>query len=148
MDDDGGMRTTSVGMEVLNRDESLRLLARVPFGRIVFTLHALPAVQPVNFLIDRDRVVIRTSSESKLAVATAGAIVAFEADDIDTGTRAGWSVTVVGPAVVIDDPDDIAHLKSRGLESWATPGSERFIGIQIEYVTGRWLHSPVVTSTG
>jgi nitroimidazol reductase NimA-like FMN-containing flavoprotein (pyridoxamine 5'-phosphate oxidase superfamily) len=140
------MRTTTVGLEVLNRAECLRLLGSVPFGRIVFTLHAMPAIQPVNFLVDGERVVIRTSSDSKLAAASSGAVVAFEADDIDSVTRAGWSVTVVGHGSIIDDPDEVERLTARGLEAWATPGSDRFIAIQMEQLAGRWLHSPVATS--
>src|SRR5690242_16473118 len=45
----------------LPKDESLRLLASVPFGRVVFTARALPAVRPVNHMIDGGRIIIRTS---------------------------------------------------------------------------------------
>ncbi|MGP4095485.1 pyridoxamine 5'-phosphate oxidase family protein [Nonomuraea sp. KM90] len=41
--------------------EALRLLARVPFGRIVFTRQALPAVRPVNHLVVDGQIVIRSN---------------------------------------------------------------------------------------
>jgi hypothetical protein len=36
----------------LPRQESLRLLGGVPFGRIVYTVRALPAIVPVRHLVD------------------------------------------------------------------------------------------------
>jgi hypothetical protein len=35
----------------LDRTESLRLLAGVPVGRLIFTVNALPVVRPVNFAL-------------------------------------------------------------------------------------------------
>jgi nitroimidazol reductase NimA-like FMN-containing flavoprotein (pyridoxamine 5'-phosphate oxidase superfamily) len=138
------MKATSVDVEMLPRAESLRLLRSVPYGRIVFTNHALPAVQPVNFVLDGDQIVIRTSSESKLVAAgKVRAVLAFEVDDIDVTSRAGWSVVVVGHARVVDAPAETARLGALRLESWAAPTSRRYICISMEQVTGRWLHSPV-----
>ncbi|WP_198156489.1 pyridoxamine 5'-phosphate oxidase family protein, partial [Thermobifida cellulosilytica] len=68
--------TDKAGLEVLTREECLRLLAQAPIGRIVFTDHALPAVQPVNFTMLGTDIVIRTSPESKLAQATRDTVVA------------------------------------------------------------------------
>lgn len=48
-------------LEVLNRRQCLDLLPRVRVGRLVFTEDALPAVQPVNFRLWRDDVVIRVA---------------------------------------------------------------------------------------
>ncbi|MEV0831043.1 pyridoxamine 5'-phosphate oxidase family protein [Nonomuraea rubra] len=63
-----------------------------------FTDRALPAVQPVAFHLDGERIVIRTGIGSKLAAATRNAVVAFEADEFDPEERTGWSVTVIGHA--------------------------------------------------
>ena len=35
----------------LDRAESLRLIAGVPVGRLIFTMNALPAVRPMNFAL-------------------------------------------------------------------------------------------------
>lgn len=47
---------------MLTREECLDLLSAAPIGRIVFTDHALPAVQPVNFHLNDQAIVIRTRS--------------------------------------------------------------------------------------
>lgn len=36
-------------LEVLDREQSVDLLRRVPVGRLIFIEHALPAVRPVEF---------------------------------------------------------------------------------------------------
>ena len=57
-------------LEVLNRRQCLDLLQGVRVGRLVFTEDALPAVQPVNFRLWRDDVVIRVAGGAKLVAAT------------------------------------------------------------------------------
>lgn len=48
-------------LAAVDRVECLRLLRTVSVGRIVFTEHALPAIQPVNFTVEGGEVFIRTS---------------------------------------------------------------------------------------
>ncbi|MFJ7150373.1 pyridoxamine 5'-phosphate oxidase family protein [Streptomyces sp. NPDC100445] len=128
------------GFRELNRDECLRLLAKVPVGRIVHTRHALPAVLPVNFCLDGDgAVLLRTSAASELARAVDGAVVAFEADEIDTGRSAGWSVVVTGRATVVDDPAERERLTRTGPRSWAPSVEEVFVRVDAELVTGQEL---------
>ncbi len=90
---DGG---TSVVHDVveLDRDEAMRLLASVEYGRVVFTADALPAIRPVNHLVDDGRVIIRTRLNRKLSVSVRSStdsrvVVAYEADDLDPQRRAG-----------------------------------------------------------
>ena len=98
-------------LEQLSRDECLRLMGSVPVGRIVYTRQALPAVELVNFALDGGGIVIRTDAGGKLAAATRGAVVAFEADSVDVAGQAGWSVTVVGHATAVTDGAEIARLE-------------------------------------
>jgi uncharacterized protein len=97
-------------MEVLSREESLALLASVPVGRIVFTVRALPAVQPMNFVVDNGGIVIRTDPGMKLSAILRNGVVAFEVDEIDPARSTGWSVTVVGRIQEITDPFEIKRL--------------------------------------
>ena len=102
----------------------MRLLGSVPVGRIVYTRQALPAVELVNFaLVDGD-IVIKTSAEGKLAAATRGAVVAFEADSVDTRGHAGWSVAIVGQARAVTDGEETRRLERVALTSWV-PGADR-----------------------
>lgn len=137
-----GMKLDSAGLQILSRQECLTLLASASIGRIVFTDRALPAVQPVNFVLDRENIVIRTGLGSKLAVAARDAIVAFEADDFDPATRTGWSVTAVGPAHAAREPDEIEHLTTLPLHTWAPGSHDHYIVINTDHLTGRRLTSP------
>ncbi|MEU1392243.1 MULTISPECIES: pyridoxamine 5'-phosphate oxidase family protein [unclassified Nonomuraea] len=131
------MQLDSSGLQVLSREECLRLLSSTPIGRIVFTDRALPAVQPVNFCLDGERVVIRTSIGSKLAAATRHAVVAFEADEFDPAMRTGWSVTAVGHARAVTDPAEMARLAALPLSPWAPGSRDHYIVVDAEQVSGR-----------
>ena len=124
-------------LQQLSRDECLRLVGQVPLGRIVYTRQALPAVELVNFTMDDGDIVIRTDSSGKLAAATRGAVVAFEADSVDTVTHVGWSVTIVGYSRAVTDVADIRHLELAGLSPWAPGERDHFIRITPEIVNGR-----------
>ena len=128
------------GFRELDRQECLRLLAKVPVGRIVHTRKALPAVLPVNFGLDGDgAVVLRTSAASELARAVDGVVVAFEVDEVDAVTQSGWSVVVTGPARVVTDPGEHERLMRTGPRSWVPSPQEVFVRIEPELVTGREL---------
>lgn len=128
------------GFRELGRQECLRLLAKVPVGRIVHTRQALPAVLPVNFGLDTDgSVLLRTSAASELVQAIDGTVVAFEADEIDADTHSGWSVVVTGSATVVTDPTERERLTRTGPRSWVPSPEEVFVRIEPELVTGREL---------
>ncbi|WP_204017503.1 pyridoxamine 5'-phosphate oxidase family protein [Sphaerimonospora thailandensis] len=136
------MKLDSAGLEILSRDECLELLDSTPIGRIVFTDRALPAVQPVNFCLFEENVVIRTMAGSKLAAAARNAIVAFEIDDFDIDFRWGWSVTAVGHARAVSDPEEIARLSRLPLSPWAPGNRDHFILMAPEQISGRRIRPP------
>jgi len=124
-------------LEQLSWDECLRLVGSVPVGRIVYTRQALPAVELVNFALDDGDIIIRTDGGGKLAAATRGAVVAFEADSVDAAGRAGWSVTVVGQSRAVTDAVEIARMEQSGLMPWAPGNHDHFIRISPVIVNGR-----------
>ncbi|GAA0913804.1 pyridoxamine 5'-phosphate oxidase family protein [Streptomyces thermoalcalitolerans] len=128
------------GFRALDRQECLRLLGKVPVGRVVYTRHALPAVLPVNFSLDTDSsVLVRTSARSDLVRAVDGVVVAFEADEFDAATRSGWSVVVTGRAHVVTDPAEHERLLRTGPDSWMPIQDNVFIRIEATMITGREL---------
>ncbi|MFD4600412.1 pyridoxamine 5'-phosphate oxidase family protein [Streptomyces sp. NPDC058464] len=128
---------------VLDRQECLRLLAKVPVGRVVYTRQALPAVLPVNFSLDADSsVLLCTDSNSELVRAIEGVVVAFEADDFDAGNRTGWSVVVTGRATVVSGSAERARLSQAGPRSWMPTPEPVFVRIDSEMITGRELGRP------
>lgn len=132
----------SGGLEILTEEECRELLGKVPLGRIVFTDRALPAIQPVNFLLSHGDVIIRTSSGSKLAAAARNAVVAFEVDQFDADARRGWSVVVVGHARVVSENGALARLRSLPLRSWAPGERDHYIAITPELISGRRIPAP------
>jgi hypothetical protein len=121
----------------LTREQSLRLLGGLPFGRIVFTQHALPTIRPVNHLVDRNEVMVRTHPGAAIVAAgqTAGVVVAYEADEISVATRAGWTVIVTGTARVVQDARDAARYASV-LQPWVAGDMSQLIRISADIVTG------------
>ncbi|WP_230420634.1 pyridoxamine 5'-phosphate oxidase family protein [Actinomadura soli] len=109
-------------------------MSTVKVGRIVFTEQALPAVMPVGFVLDRGDVVLCVPPGSgRLAAAARDTIVAFEADDLDATGPAGWSVTVVGRARIVQDPGDRAR---DALRAWKHGSSPEFVRISCQRVAG------------
>jgi len=125
----------------LSREQSLRLMATAPVGRIIYTRQAMPAVELVNFTIDGGDIVFRTASGGKLAVAIRGAIVAFEADQYDAVTHGGWSVTVVGQAHEVTDSARAERLRAAGPHPWVPGDQPHLVAITPGIVNGRCLSS-------
>jgi hypothetical protein len=131
MDSDGP------ALEQLSRDECMLLMGSVTVGRIVYTRQALPAVELVNFAIVDGDIVIRTRAEGKLAAATRGAVVAFEADSVEPDRHAGWSVAIVGQARAVTDGTEIRGLERVAPPSWVPGEGDHFIRISPAIVNGR-----------
>ncbi|MFI7700631.1 pyridoxamine 5'-phosphate oxidase family protein [Nonomuraea sp. NPDC049480] len=125
--------------------DSLRRLASVPLGRVVFTRHALPAVRPVNHIVADGQIVIRSSAGTILSTELAAfeAVVAFEADELDVKERLGWSVVVTGVAQLVKDPEETARFKSM-IQPWVMGEMEQVIRIRPEIITGYELVPAVV----
>ncbi|MEV4179732.1 pyridoxamine 5'-phosphate oxidase family protein [Nonomuraea sp. NPDC049709] len=133
-DDD---RTDARRLRELPAAEALELLAGVPFGRIVFTRHALPAVRPVNHVVVDGQIIIRSNPGTILSahVAPSEAVVAYEADELDGHERLGWSVIVTGVARLVTEPHEAARFKAM-LRPWVAGEMDQVIRVQPEIVTG------------
>lgn len=79
--------------------------------RVVFTAGALPAIRPVNHLIDNRETIIRTHLGGAITDAVGGAagVAAYEADQIDPRQRLGWSVVVTGRLNPVAEPAHGRH---------------------------------------
>ncbi len=132
----GGLRV----LHELDRTEALQRLGSVPFGRVVFTRRALPAIRPVNHVLLDGRITICSHEGAAIVGVTStpgGTVVAYEADDINPAERTGWSVVVTGLARIIDDPEEAARCNV-ALRPWLAGEMEMGYVIQIEpqIVTG------------
>jgi uncharacterized protein len=126
----------------LDRAESLRLLATLQVGRLIFTVNALPAVRLMNFAVVDGLIVLRTAAETTVGRKVNDVIVAFEADDLDAATSSGWSVVVMGRATRVSDPDLIARYRNVPLIPWAPGEHDQFLTITSEVVDGHRVSRP------
>ena len=127
-------------LESLGRAECLELLALVKVGRLGFIADGRPEILPVNYILDGDSVLFRTSESSVLNQASL-AEVAFEVDHIDESARSGWSVVVHGHADDIGDAIDPTseRLRQLALITWAPGSRHRWFVIRPHTITGRRL---------
>jgi nitroimidazol reductase NimA-like FMN-containing flavoprotein (pyridoxamine 5'-phosphate oxidase superfamily) len=118
--------------------ESLALLGSVSLGRIVFTTRALPTVRPVSHILDDGQIVIRSHLGAAIVSQTdanSGAVVAYEADDLDPDQRLGWSVSVTGTARILRNDDQVERYRRR-LSPWVNDEKDHIIVIHPELING------------
>ncbi|WP_109522667.1 MULTISPECIES: pyridoxamine 5'-phosphate oxidase family protein [Nocardia] len=139
MIEDSALDEPGRALQRLDRAEALRLLAGTPVGRVVFTRHALPAIRPVNHLVETDgSIIVRTRLAASLTTAVrgnSGVVVAYEADEIDPVRRVGWSVVVTGIARPVTEPDRVARYE-RLLRPWVDKVVDTVIAIDPTIVSG------------
>ncbi|MBX6354957.1 MAG: pyridoxamine 5'-phosphate oxidase family protein [Micromonosporaceae bacterium] len=126
------------GLVEVDRAEAMALLGSVAYGRVVFTLNALPAVRPVNHLVDGEDIIIRTRLSSAVGSRVRpapGVVVAYQADQIDPDRRLGWSVVVTGYASPVTAPDQIARYEA-ALIPWVDMTMDTVLRIRPQIVTG------------
>ena len=125
------------GLEVLDRDECLRLLASEPVGRLAVVVGARPMIFPVNYALDGEAIVFRSDAGSKVSGATSGLPVSFEIDGIDEILHTGWSVVINGVAREVVDRTELARLRALDLRPWASGPKAHWVRIQPNTMTGR-----------
>ncbi len=121
----------------IGKTECFRLLAGQRLGRIAIVDDLGPVLFPVNYLLDRHMIVIRTGEGTKLQAAASGRKVAFEVDGADEPTSTGWSVVVRGEATEVTGGTELERLRSLPLIPWAPGDRTRYLRILPAAVTGR-----------
>ena len=125
----------------LTEGECWRLLASVTIGRVVFTQRAMPAIRPVNHVVDGRTIVIRTHLGAAIAARASdggeprGSVVCYEADDLDPERRTGWSVIVTGMAHLVTDPA-AAGRYAAAVEPWIAGDLNQVVVIEPQFVSG------------
>ncbi|GAA4098734.1 pyridoxamine 5'-phosphate oxidase family protein [Nocardioides kongjuensis] len=115
---------------VLSDDECWDLLRSRPVGRVAWSGVQGVSVVPVNFAVDGDTVLLRTTPYSLMARDCVGREVAFEVDDVDEERHEGWSVLVRGRCEREERPSD-------GPRPWATGSRLLGMRITVRSLTGR-----------
>ncbi len=126
----------------LTEGECWDLLSSVSLGRLVFTHHAMPAIRPVNHLVDNRKVILRTHLGAAIVSRTTtgtnprdGAVVCYEADDLDPVRHTGWSVIITGIARLVKDAA-ARELYISKLEPWIAGEMDHVLSIEPHFVSG------------
>ena len=125
----------------LSHEECARLLGAGMAGRVALGAPTGTHIVPVNYAVDGDSILVRTTAYSLLGTYGRDAQLCFEVDQFDATTRTGWSVLVQGTATIVDDESDIRRLDQAARAPWVPPhpGPSTWVRIRTQSVTGRAL---------
>ena len=127
--------TTDRPVTILPESECWQLLSRVSLGRLVTSADGIPAIFPVNFVVQRRTVLFRTAEGAKLVGTAINDHVLFEADD--HGVTEGWSVIVKGTGRILRTHDEIDEAERAQLLPWTATAKQHFVRVRPLSVTGR-----------
>jgi hypothetical protein len=129
---------TDTRTTVLDQLECWRLLGTVQVGRMGYSELVMPVIRPVPFVVHRADIVVALGETAIRPDAWhRSPIVAFEAGVWHAATLSGWSVHVVGHAVPVRQPDEVAELEDLGLIAWIDGEPARYVRISVELMSGR-----------
>jgi nitroimidazol reductase NimA-like FMN-containing flavoprotein (pyridoxamine 5'-phosphate oxidase superfamily) len=129
------MSVNGDGVTILPAHECWDLLEGVALGRLVTSVDGRPEIFPVNFVVQRRTVLIRTAEGTKLVSAAINNHVVFEADGHNVAE--GWSVVVKGVARSLRTNEDIDEAERAQILSWTTSEKTHYLRVIPENVTGR-----------
>lgn len=134
------MRTVDArtGLEWLDRDECLQLLAADEVGRLAVIAGDAPAIFPVNYRMDGEAIVFRTDPGTKLDHGPRSC-ACFEIDRFDRGHHSGWSVVVTGrlEEVTRYDSRTFDRVLQLPVDPWAGGEKSHWVRVVPERITGR-----------
>ena len=136
---DSGTGGTGADRTEIPVGECYRLLRTQQVGRLGVNAEHYPLIFPVNYGMDGETIVIRTSPGTKLSAAQ-HANVTFEVDEIDQFARSGWSVLVRGLAEEVTEahrPELVQRTHDVGVQPWAPGEHGHWLRLIPHHVTGR-----------
>ncbi|MFC5183436.1 pyridoxamine 5'-phosphate oxidase family protein [Actinomadura harenae] len=127
-------------LSALDRDTCLKLISPGGVGRVAYDDGEGPTVTPVNYVMDGETVVFRTSLAGRLNQNLAGlptgaeVRIAFEVDRFHPDTHEGWSVLLRGGGRQLEDDETSADV-----EPWPAEARPARIRLTPKLITGRRL---------
>ncbi|MFJ6631004.1 pyridoxamine 5'-phosphate oxidase family protein [Streptomyces sp. NPDC091376] len=91
---------------------AVELLTRVPYGRLATSMRAILTVAPARHVVSDGCVLLRLHGGPGYHQACAGSVVAYGADNLNSGAAVPWSVQFTGTAELIQPTD--AQIESFG----------------------------------
>ena len=136
----------------LSHEDCARLLGAGMAGRVALGTPTGTHIVPVNYAVDGDSILVRTTAYSLLGTYGRGTQLCFEVDQFDYELERGWSVVVRGRASFVDDHEELSEIaRSWQQRPWAAGQRNLVVRIPWTEVTGRqlgggwdpWEHLPV-----
>ena len=121
----------------LSRDECLELLAIKAVGRVAYCTPDGPEVLPLNYVVEGDTLLFRTSPHSALGRHLRLDVAAFQVDEVDDYTESGWSVLVRGTVEPLST-DDLPPAGQRP-RPWVEGSRPLHLRLTPRSITGRRL---------
>jgi uncharacterized protein len=125
-------------LHLLDEAECYARLRAQSVGRIGVIDADGVVIVPVNYVVDADDIVLRTSPYGLLGLGSPQR-AALEIDHVDNEHHRGWSVLVRGTLSVVD-PDEAIEIAARTkLETWPSGMRTMTVRLHPKSVTGRSL---------
>jgi len=122
----------------LTEAECVHLLSAGVVGRVAMSTPEGPLIVPVNYAVHDEAIVFRTSPYSEMSRHGWGTELAFEVDELDYGTLQGSSVVARGRGRVVEDPDEVAAIRTGWQpRPWAGGSRGVFVKLPWRRLTGR-----------
>jgi hypothetical protein len=123
----------------LTVEECFGLLSTKQLGRVAFTQDAWPqagpVILPVNYVVDQESIIVRTSPYGFIGRSLRRRETAFAVDELDERTGAGWTVLIRGSATGVPG-QHVTDLQRRP-SAWREGVHSLFLRIAPRLVTGR-----------
>ncbi|MEU3745011.1 MULTISPECIES: pyridoxamine 5'-phosphate oxidase family protein [Streptomyces] len=115
---------------------AIELLGRVSYGRVATSMRAMPFVAPARHIVTEGRVLLRMHRGLGYHRACNGSVVAYGADNFNSGSEQIWSVQFTGTAEIVEPTEE--QLAAFGPEPRTVddePFEPVFMRIEPQFVT-------------
>lgn len=124
----------------LSYSECEALLRAGVTGRVALSTPGGPQILPVNYSVVDGAIIVRTSPYSLLGTYGRDTTLAFEIDYFDHPNQRGWSVVARGRADIVQDPTELARIRSVWEpQPWASGVRSLFVRLRWNELSGRQL---------
>ncbi|MFF9842625.1 pyridoxamine 5'-phosphate oxidase family protein [Streptomyces sp. NPDC013740] len=115
---------------------AIELLGRVSYGRVATSMRAMPFVAPARHIVADGDVLIRLHRGLGYHRACNGSVVAYGADNLDSGAATMWSVQFTGTAEIVEPtPEQLAAFGPAPRSVDGEPFDPVFMRIEPQFVT-------------
>ncbi|MFE0699373.1 pyridoxamine 5'-phosphate oxidase family protein [Streptomyces sp. NPDC058872] len=122
---------------------AIDLLSRVSYGRVATSMRAMPFVAPARHIVADGRVLLRMHRGLGYHRACNGSVVAYGADNFESGAENIWSVQFTGTAEIVEPTEE--QLAAFGPEPERVDGEPYeavYMRIEPQFVTVHALDYP------